>query len=219
MIDSLTVKSIVWVIWFHFVSSQYIRILLYKVSQFLKNVFLLNKNRKHVSENRDEPVRIVAASFGRKTMLLPQVFWAVLKIYLGDRSQICRKHVVFSSEIGSPKFILWAIFRDEFRRPNQCLVTFGDCATSCLCDQLFPALLTHSLIHPSIHSSSHYHQKGAEQWTILFNIKYNILQWSMVLEIAIFATKIEFFSQQKDLPIWDPHLASVRTSVCPSVHP
>ena len=81
-IDSLTVKSIVRVIWFHFVSSQYIRIILYKVSQFLENVFLLNKNRQHVSENRDEPVRIMAASFGRKTMLLPQVFWAVLKRFI-----------------------------------------------------------------------------------------------------------------------------------------
>ena len=36
--------------------------------------------------------------------------------YLGDRSQICRKHALSSSEIGSSKFILWAIFRDEFRR-------------------------------------------------------------------------------------------------------
>ena len=31
--------------------------------------------------------------------------------------------------MGSPKFILWAIFREEFRRPNQCLVAFGDYAT------------------------------------------------------------------------------------------
>ena len=42
-----------------------------------------------------------------------------------------------SSEIGSPKFILWAIFREEFRRPNQCLVAFGDYATGryqhCFC--------------------------------------------------------------------------------------
>ena len=35
-----------------------------------------------------------------------------------------------SSEIRSPNFILWAIFRDEFRHPNQCLVAFGDYATS-----------------------------------------------------------------------------------------
>ena len=42
---------------------------------------------------------------------------------------VCRKCSVSSSEIGSPKFIHWAIFRVEFRRPNQCLVAFGDYAT------------------------------------------------------------------------------------------
>ena len=63
-------------------------------------------------------------------MLLPQVLISCLgEIYLGNRSQICRKLSVSSSEIGSPEFILWAIFRDEFRRPNQCLVAFGDYAT------------------------------------------------------------------------------------------
>ena len=40
-----------------------------------------------------------------------------------------QKTAVSSSEIGSPKFILWAIFREEFRRPNQCLVAFGNYAT------------------------------------------------------------------------------------------
>ena len=83
-----------------------------------------------MAENREEPVRIMAASFGRKTTLLPQVLMSCLEeIYLGDRSQICRKLSVSSSEIGSPKFILWAIFSDEFCCPDQCLVAFGDYAT------------------------------------------------------------------------------------------
>ena len=45
--------------------------------------FLLNKNRQHVAENHDEPVRIMAASFGRKTMLLSQVF----ELFWRDLSQ------------------------------------------------------------------------------------------------------------------------------------
>ena len=36
------------------------------------------------------------------------------EIYLGDLSQICRKHAVLLSEIGSPKIIIWAIFRMNF---------------------------------------------------------------------------------------------------------
>ena len=127
---SLIVKSKARLISFHFVSSRYIRILFYKVGRVLENDFLLNKIRQHVAENRNEPVSIMAASFGRKTMLLPQVLWSVLKILISEiNSQICRKHVVSSSEIGSPKFILWAIFMEEFHRPNQCLVAFGDYAT------------------------------------------------------------------------------------------
>ena len=51
--------------------------------------FLLNKIRQHVAENRNEPVSIMAASFGRKTMLLPQVLWSVLKIFI---SGIDRKY-------------------------------------------------------------------------------------------------------------------------------
>ena len=70
---SLIVKSKARLISFHFVSSRYIRILFYKVSRVLENVFLLNRIRQHVAENRNEPVSIMAASFGRKTMLLPQV--------------------------------------------------------------------------------------------------------------------------------------------------
>ena len=126
-IDSLIVKLIVWVISCHFVSSQYIQILLYKLSRVLENVFLLNKNRKNVAENCDEPVRIMTASFGRKTMLLPQVLYAVLKRFILEIDHNMQK----TCEIVSPKFILWAIFRDEFRCPNQCLVAFGDCATGC----------------------------------------------------------------------------------------
>ena len=60
---SLIVKSKARLISFHFVSSRYIRILFYKVSRVLENVFLLNKIRQHVAENRNEPVSIMAASF------------------------------------------------------------------------------------------------------------------------------------------------------------
>ena len=35
-----------------------------------------------MAENRDEPVKIMAASFSWKTMLLPQVLWAVLKRFI-----------------------------------------------------------------------------------------------------------------------------------------
>ena len=73
----------------HFVSSLYIQILFYKVSRVLENVFLLNKIRQHVAENRNKPVSVMAASFGRKTMLLTQVLWSVLKIFI---SEIDRKY-------------------------------------------------------------------------------------------------------------------------------
>ena len=63
--------------------------LFYEVSRVLENVFLLNKIRQHVAENHNEPVSIMAASFGRKTMLLPQVLWSVLKIFI---SEIDRKY-------------------------------------------------------------------------------------------------------------------------------
>ena len=42
-----------------------------------------------MAENHNEPVSIMAASFGRKTMLLPQVLWSVLKIFI---SEIDRKY-------------------------------------------------------------------------------------------------------------------------------
>ena len=48
-------------------------ILFYKVSRVLENVFFAEQIRQHMAENRNEPVSIMAASFGRKTMLLPQV--------------------------------------------------------------------------------------------------------------------------------------------------
>ena len=51
--------------------------------------FFAKQIRQHVAENRNEPVRIMAASFGRKTMLLPQVLWPVLKIFI---SEIDRKY-------------------------------------------------------------------------------------------------------------------------------
>ena len=65
--------------------------------------------------------------------------------------------------------------------------------------------LTHSLTHPAthpfilsfIHSPSHYHKKGAEQWTALFN---NTIHWQIkhftvtkVLEITIFPLNLIFF--------------------------
>ena len=82
-------KSIVWFISFHFISSRDIRILWYEVSRVLNNDFLLNKNRQDVAKNRDKPVRIMAASNGRKTMLLPQVLRAVFKRFI---SEIDRKY-------------------------------------------------------------------------------------------------------------------------------
>ena len=82
-------KSLVWFISFHFISSRDIRILWYEVSRLLNNDFLLNKNRQDVAENRDKPVRILAASNGRKTMLLPQVLRAVFKRFI---SEIDRKY-------------------------------------------------------------------------------------------------------------------------------
>ena len=105
--------------------------------------FLLNKIRQHVAENRNEPVSKMAASFGRKTMLLPQVLRSVLKIFI---SKIDRKYAENMRypcpRFGLPKFILWAIFKAEFRRPNQCLVAFGDYATGrfqhCYTKTFFP---------------------------------------------------------------------------------
>ena len=122
-IDSLIVKSIVQVIFFHFVSSRYIRILLYKVSQVLENVFLLNKNRKRGWKSQQTSQNNGSVLQKKSNVVASSSSSCFEEIYLGDRLQICRKHAVSLS-----KFILLAIFRDEFHCLNQCLVAFGDCA-------------------------------------------------------------------------------------------
>ena len=69
----------------HFIPFRFISVhsdtLLYSKSGSRK-CFLLNKISEHVAKNRNEPVSIMAASFGRKTILLPQVLWSVLKIFI-----------------------------------------------------------------------------------------------------------------------------------------
>ena len=77
----------------HFIPFLFISVhsdtLLLSKSGSRKCFFLLNKIRQHVAENRNEPVSKMAASFGRKTMLLPQVLRSVLKIFI---SKIDRKY-------------------------------------------------------------------------------------------------------------------------------
>ena len=71
-------------------------------------------------------------------------------------------------------------------------------------------LLTHSPSHPSIHppihllthSPSHYHQKGAEQWTILFN---NTIHWQIKHFTVIYgAGNNNFFFAAKKPPYLGP---------------
>ena len=99
------------------------------------HILAYSLNRQHMSEKSQRTSQNNGSILWKKNDVIASSSLSCIEEII---SEIDRKHaenVVSSSEIGSPKFILWAIFRNELHRPSQCLVAFGDC------NWPFPALL------------------------------------------------------------------------------